>query len=65
MQLRLGVHYDVWKIFPYFQANPYWLKTKNINSISFISIIILLLNNCFVVVVVVVVVVVAFFWGFF
>ena len=31
---------DICKIIPYLQANPYWLKTKNMNSLIFISAII-------------------------
>ena len=31
------LYIDIWKIILYLQANPYWLKTKNINSLIFIS----------------------------
>ena len=34
------MHSDVSKIIPYLQANPYWLQTKNINTLIFISTII-------------------------
>ena len=31
------INIGIWKIIPYLQANPYRLKTKNINSLIFIS----------------------------
>ena len=40
MQFCIHLHIDVREIILYLQANPYQLKTKNINSIIFNSIII-------------------------
>ena len=37
MQFYIQLYIDIWKIFPYLQPNPYRLKTKNINSVIFIS----------------------------
>ena len=36
MQFYIQLYTDVWKITPYLQANPYRLKAKNINSITFV-----------------------------
>ena len=30
------LYIDIWKIIPYLPANPYQLKTKNINSLIFL-----------------------------
>ena len=37
MQLCIELYIDIWKIIPYLQVNPYWLKSKNINNLIFIS----------------------------
>ena len=42
MQLGITLYNDIWEIILYLQANPYRLKTKNINSPIIIS---TLLNN--------------------
>ena len=44
MQLCVQLFIDNWKLIPYLQANPYWLKTKNINSLVFIGTIIAMTN---------------------
>ena len=33
MKFRMQFYIDIWKIIPYLQVNPYWLKTKNISSL--------------------------------
>ena len=40
MQLCIELYIDIWKIILYLQANPYWLKSKNIKRLIFISTII-------------------------
>ena len=40
MQFCIQLHIDFREIVPYLQANPYTLKTKNINSLIFVSTII-------------------------
>ena len=40
MQFCIQLNIDIWEIILYLQANPYQLKTKNINSLIFIGIII-------------------------
>ena len=40
MQFCIQLYIDIWEIILYVQANPYRLKTKNINSVIFISTII-------------------------
>ena len=40
MQFCIQLNIDIWEIILYLQANPYRLKTKNINSLIFISTII-------------------------
>ena len=40
MQFCIQLYIDIWEIILYLQANPYRLKTKNINSLIFISTII-------------------------
>ena len=40
MQFCIQWYIDIWGIILYLQANPYRLKTKNINSLIFISTII-------------------------
>ena len=40
MQFCIQLNIDIWEIILYLQANPYRLKTKNINSLTFISTII-------------------------
>ena len=40
MQFCIQLYVDIWKIVPYLQANPYRLKTKNINSLISVSTII-------------------------
>ena len=40
MQLCIQLDTDIWEIILYLQANPDRLKTKNINSLIFISTII-------------------------
>ena len=37
MQFCIQLNIDIWEIILYLQANPYRLKTKNINSLTFIS----------------------------
>ena len=37
MQFFIQVYTGIWKIIPYLRAYPYWLKTKNINILIFIS----------------------------
>ena len=37
MQFCIQLYIDTWEIILHLQANPYWLKTKNINSLIFIS----------------------------
>ena len=37
MQFCIQLNIDIWEITLYLQANPYGLKTKNINSFTFIS----------------------------
>ena len=37
MQFYIQLYIDISKIIMYLQANPYRLKTKNINSLIFIS----------------------------
>ena len=39
-QFCIQLYIDIWEIILYLQANPYRLKTKNINSLIFISTII-------------------------
>ena len=38
--ISIKLYTDIWEIILYLQANPYRLKTKNINSLIFISTII-------------------------
>ena len=40
MQFCIQLYIDIWEIILYLQANRYRLKTKNINSLIFISTII-------------------------
>ena len=40
IQFFIQLYIDIWKINLYLQANPYRLKTKNINSLIFVSTII-------------------------
>ena len=40
MQFRIQLYIGIWKIIQYLQANPYRIKTDNINSLVFISTII-------------------------
>ena len=40
MQFCIQSYIDICEIVPYLQANPYQLKTKNINSLIFIGAII-------------------------
>ena len=40
IQLCIQVYIDMWEIIIYLQAKPYRLKSKNINSLIFISTII-------------------------
>ena len=37
MQFWIQLYIDIWEIIPYLQANPYRIKTENINSLIFIS----------------------------
>ena len=37
MQFCIQLYSEIWGIILYLQANPYRLKTKNINSLIFIS----------------------------
>ena len=37
MQFCIQLNIDIWEITLYLQANPHGLKTKNINSFTFIS----------------------------
>ena len=39
MQCCVQLYIDIWQIILYLQANPYRLKTKNINSVIFCLII--------------------------
>ena len=36
-QFCIQLYIDIWEIVLYLQANPYQLKTKNINGLIFIS----------------------------
>ena len=40
MQFCIQLNIDIWEIILHLQANPHQLKTKNINSLMFISTII-------------------------
>ena len=40
IQFCVQLYIDIWEIILYLQANPYRLKTKNINSLIFVSTII-------------------------
>ena len=40
MKFCIQLYIDIWEIFLYLQANPYQLRTKNINSLILISTII-------------------------
>ena len=40
MKLCVQLYTDIGEIIPYLKANPYWLKTKNINNLIFIGTII-------------------------
>ena len=40
MQFCIQLYIDIWEIILYLQANPYRLKTKNVNNLIFISTII-------------------------
>ena len=40
IQFFIQLYIDIWKINLYLEANPYRLKTKNINSLIFVSTII-------------------------
>ena len=35
MLFRTQLYIDIWEIILYLQANPYRLKTKNINNLNF------------------------------
>ena len=37
MQFCIKLNNDIWEIILYLQANTYWLKTKNINSLTFLA----------------------------
>ena len=36
MQFCIQLYVDIWEFILYLQANPYRLKTKNINSLIFV-----------------------------
>ena len=40
MEFCIQLYIDIWQVIPYLQANPFWLKTKNIKSLIFVSTII-------------------------
>ena len=44
IQFYIQSYIDIWEIILYLQANPYQLKTKNINILIFINILIKLLT---------------------
>ena len=50
MQFYISLYVDIGRIIPYLQANPYWLKTKNINGLIFSALLLnkSMLTMCFV-----------------
>ena len=37
MQFFIQLYIDIWRVIPYLRANPYCLKTKNINGLILLA----------------------------